>query len=293
MIARPEIKMARIAVCTPLYGDPGAAGMSYETTAALHVMSAEMDVLCGEQSWDSADIQLCLGLTYNNSLEHARNHLVKMFLSHPRDFTHALLWDSDEKGTPRQIWTILSNMMKADRPIIGVPCPEKQYFWEKAAAAVLASKWFDLKSERDSDTAIEKLAHFIQGHACRYAPNPLKGNHELGPLDEYGCAELVKGYPTFGFALVKREVFQKMIDFYKDSLSYNYSDNADPHVGLWHPTLKNRVYRSEDCAFHDRWRSMGGRSYLYLGEGVPLDHVGRHAFRGTREALLSDWGVKV
>lgn len=280
---------ARVAVCTPCYGNPDASRPSMAYAAVMFVMSQEWDVLCGEQGWDSADIEIEPS-PYPEAQEHARNNLARIFLESPRNYTHALLWDADEKGTPRQIWQCLSAMLKADYPIASVSCPEKHYMWEKAAKAVLERFQVGKDGQIHSTTA-EELAHIIKGHACRYVPN--KASVTLGPLQPDGFAQILKGFTTLGFALVKRSVFEQMIEAYRDSLTYRWTDynlHSIECVGLFHTTLRDRVFESEDLAFCTRWRAIGGSMYLYLGEGSPLGHIGSTSFSGTREAMLYDWG---
>jgi hypothetical protein len=287
---------ARIAVCTPLYGDAEAAGLSRAYTGALYCLGSDLAVLCGEQGWDSGDIELDPS-PYPNSIEHARNNLVRLFLEHPREYTHALLWDSDEKGTPNQIAKLIMRMLRADYPVMSVPCPEKQYFWEKAARAAhhfvvkgaLSEKYED-KNYTDSD-----LAEIIRGAACRYVPDPERGQCELGEVGIDGFAPMLRGHVSLGFAMVRRDVFQKMSDYYRETLAYDFEDHEGKPiecVGLFHTTLKQRKLSAEDSAFCDRWRAMGGSLHLYLGEGAPLEHIGRTTFKGTREAMLKDWGLK-
>lgn len=278
---------ARIAVCTPCYGNPEASRPTVSYTGAMYVLAKELDVLCGEQGWDSADVELEIGTGglcfYPESQEHARNNLAGLFLENPRKYTHALLWDSDEKGTPRQLWTIISNMLKADYSIMSVPCPEKHYLWKKAAKALM--------SIRGREFTEESLADFIRGNALRYVPNPKMVS--LGPLLPDGFAEIKKGFATLGFAMIKRHVFEQMTDAYRDALTYRWtSEDGKPieRVGIFHTTLGDRVFESEDLAFCSRWRALGGTMHLYLGEGAPLDHIGYQSFNGTREALLSDYG---
>lgn len=42
---------------------------------------------------------------------------------------------------------------------------------------------------------------------------------------------------------------------------------------------------SEDASFCTRWRDMGGKVWMYLGRGSPVDHAGDHVYRGHVEAF--------
>ena len=222
---------------------------------------------------------------FPNSIEHARNNLVRLFLANPKQYTHALFWDSDVKPrTAGQIAPLLTKMLKADKPIISAPYIQKYRFWEQGA-----QKTVEYLHEHPAATAKE-LAEILRGYTARYVPD---FRCEVpGEVGADGVAEMPRHVP-FGFALVKREVFEKMTDFYRESLRYDkdyIDDDGKPvheeHVGLFHTGLERRVFTMEDVAFCDRWRALGGRLYLYLGEGTPLEHVGATSFSGTREAML-------
>lgn len=42
---------------------------------------------------------------------------------------------------------------------------------------------------------------------------------------------------------------------------------------------------SEDASFCARWRDMGGKVWMYLGPGSPVDHAGEHVYHGRVEAF--------
>lgn len=284
------MSQARICVCTPLYGDPEAAGLSKAYTGTLYAFGSDLSVLCGEDGWDSGDIELDASSPYPNSIEHARNYLVKLFLEHPRNYTHALLWDSDEQGSPNQIAKLIMRMVRADVPIASVPSVEKFLHWEKAAEAVR----FEMAAGH-SHTTDRELADVIRGAACRYLPDPLRSVCRLGSVGADDFAEMVEGYVSLGFALVRRDVFERLTELHRAELTYDFRDHEGKPievVGLFHTTVLGRRLAMEDMAFCDRARAAGFGQYLYVGEGSPIDHVGRTVFRGTREAMLRDWHLR-
>jgi hypothetical protein len=270
----------RLAVCTPLYGDSEAAGLTMSYTGSLYFLAKQLDVICGDYGWNAGDVQLDPS-PYPNCIEHARNNLVKMFLEHPRDYTHLLFWDADVKGgTPRQVAQLLGKLIKLDRHYIGVPYAAKAHRWEEASRAALEYCC-------DHDKGVEgvspnELAKIIQGHAVRYIPDPRF--LPFPPPDADGLSEMV--HPPLGFALLRRDMLQEMTEHYRDALHYTFHD--EKHVGLFHTAVTEDRLLMEDIAFAGRWKAMGGRAYLYMGEGAPLEHVGMTTFRGTREALLSE-----
>jgi len=278
--------MANFRICAllPLYGDSEAAGLSRAIAGTLYQLGKQLDVICDDKSWDGGSVELD-PQPYPNCIEHARNNLVRLFLAHPRQYTHALLWDSDVKPTTSgQIAPLLTRLLKADKPIIAVPYIQKSRHWVQGA-----QKAIEHLREHPEVTA-EELGEILRGYTVRYVPD--FRCEVLGEVGADGIAEMPRHVP-FGFALIKREVFEKMTAHYKDSLRYDkdwLDDDGKPvheeHVGLFHTGLERRVFTMEDVAFCDRWRAMGGRLHLYLGEGAPLEHVGATSFSGTRGAML-------
>jgi hypothetical protein len=215
---------------------------------------------------------------------------VRLFLDHPREYTHALLWDSDVKGTPNQIAKLIMAMVRADFAVCGVPYVEKQYFWEQAAHALREETGHVTGATTDTD-----VGEIIRGHVCRYVPDVRRKLFELGEEGPSGFVPMVRGHIPFGFALIRRDTFTLMVERYRETLTYDFEDHegrAIECVGLFHTTLANRKLSAEDSAFCDRWRAMGGSMHLYIGDGAPLEHIGRTSFKGTREAMLKDWGIR-
>lgn len=87
-----------------------------------------------------------------------------------------------------------------------------------------------------------------------------------------------------GFMLLKREVFQRLIDAYPESRiswnagAYDVEYETLPWLYDYFPLgFQNGVYTSEDFAFCRRWRAIGGQVWADLT--VRLTHYGNHAYR--------------
>jgi hypothetical protein len=274
---------ARICVATPAYGNLASGGISIQYTDTMLALGKQLGLLCAEQGWNEGDVQLASAYYQSNNIVNARCDLVRRFLIHPLDYTHMLFWDADVFGKPKPIADILTRLLKADKPIVGVPYVQKHLWWEQGAKAVVEH----LKTHPDASPA--ELAHVLQGFTIRYVPDFA----HLPPLADRIVDDLVE-MPRIpiGFSLIQRGMLEKMVDHYGDALSYEKTSLAGEKLvtpGLFMMTLKNRVLVDEDYAFCDRWREMGGRLHLYVGPGAPLGHVGSWAFEGTREAMLADW----
>ena len=93
-----------------------------------------------------------------------------------------------------------------------------------------------------------------------------------------------------GFMLHSREMLSKMTEVYAHDSFLDRHDESAPHdtVALF-GMLKTDAGEllSEDYSFCRRWRLIGGKIYMYVGEGSPLGHVGSHVFTGTQAELGS------
>lgn len=93
-------------------------------------------------------------------------------------------------------------------------------------------------------------------------------------------------YAGTGFQLIKRNVFERMIHAYPE-LKYraiHAQDSAAPspdnRYALFDPLIdaESGTYLSEDYAFCQRWRAIGGEIWLDLESR--LTHVGPSDYRG-------------
>lgn len=89
--------------------------------------------------------------------------------------------------------------------------------------------------------------------------------------DETGKQEV--RYIGTGFLMVKREVFEKMIAAYGDTIAF-HPDHATDETwhDLWPVGVYNKRHLSEDWFFCQRWLDLGGKVYGHTR--VILKHVG-------------------
>lgn len=109
--------------------------------------------------------------------------------------------------------------------------------------------------------------------------NELENGEKEGDLVEVSTAGT-------GFMLIKRQVFDKMIQAYPKT---KYKE----HVGLgarYEPYLyalfdtdisQEGFYLSEDWTFCLRWRAIGGKVWVH--KGIDLGHVGLYEYRASDE----------
>jgi hypothetical protein len=88
-----------------------------------------------------------------------------------------------------------------------------------------------------------------------------------------------------GLTLIKRSVLERMRDAYPELMCppsasvYREFDLREPVFQAFESMAnKNGVYLSEDLAFCERWRGIGGEIWVCVDEMIT--HVGRTAFQG-------------
>lgn len=111
--------------------------------------------------------------------------------------------------------------------------------------------------------------------SCREDGEALMGDPATGLIEVWG----VPG----GFLRIRRAAAEKMVEHYKDlnawcnsSPGNSVSRLFDPY---WYkgPDGENRVL-SEDFAFCQRWRDIGGK--VYMDPSISMAHVGTKAYMG-------------
>lgn len=79
------------------------------------------------------------------------------------------------------------------------------------------------------------------------------------------------------FTCISRACAERMAQHYAD-LEFDSADGR-AEVGLFLPMIKNRHWRSEDLAFCQRWRDIGGE--IWIAPEVSLEHVGAFKWSGA------------
>jgi hypothetical protein len=181
-----------------------------------------------------------------------RSRLVRKFLA--TDCTHLLFVDADIEFSP----VVVRGMLAAEKDFVAAPYPKRDNVdWKRARAGGEAA-------------------------AYGYKLRPLDGFTGEIKVDPDGCVE-VAGLPM-GCALLSRSVLDRMVEHYRSDLAIDDDDGSELVELFWAP-MRNRRRPSEDYAFCERWREMGGKVWLYLGPGSPVTHHGDWAFRGHVETF--------
>jgi hypothetical protein len=248
-----------IVVGTPCFG--GVVSQDY--TMSLLALSAA----AAGQGFDVAVVMLG-----NDALiPRARSAIVAKFLDNPAT-THLLFIDADISFLPEQV----ARMLKFDKDFVAGLYPAKIIDWNQLAQR------FGHSQETLDEAGLAYVAAFCEGDEAR---------------TENGFATGV--YAGTGFQLIKRGVFERMIEAYpetkykalhafprpaaaSDNLYALFDCMIDPDTG---------VYLSEDYSFCRRWRAIGGEIWCDLNS--KLNHSGSYTYRGnTAPRYAADGGKK-
>lgn len=126
-----------------------------------------------------------------------------------------------------------------------------------------------------------------KGYSIRATEKDRKqGFTEQADVEPDGTIEIE--HTGLGLTLLSRACLQQMIHAYAGK-GLDYVDLVDGYpcnvVALFMLMIRDGVLLGEDTSFATRWRDIGGKVWLYIGEGSPIAHYGRHCYQGTIEEL--------
>lgn len=258
------MSLINICIATPCYG--GQVFMSYVNC----LMSTINMTVKNKISVTLIDV------TNESLVQRARNVLVAKFLA-KKSCTHLLFIDADISWRPDD----LLEMIKADKDVIGGIYPKKAYKWSNFRAEQVIGEINKLNEEDcKDDSKYEKLViPMLLDYVVRVDGNLTS----LKPVNEEDCVKEVN-YVGTGFMLIKREVIEKMCEYYKKT-KFSFSknefssfDNDEFLFALFDCEVVNEEYLSEDYLFCKRWKEMGGKIHAYTK--TKLKHTGTHTFNG-------------
>jgi len=207
-------------------------------------------------------IQMMLDTTENESLVHrARNLAVARFYQKTQA-THFLFIDADIHFDPEAV----IRLIRSGHDVSCAAYPKKTVMWDQ-----VDSYYKSGDTTRDPARVSASLVMNF-----KYRQTQIKN----------GFAEVLDG-PT-GFLLIKRDVFTKMFDHYKelDCVNDHQNKDLDEYCAVFDCMIdpESRRYLSEDYAFCRRWQQMGGQ--IFADCMTVLGHVGNIRFQGKLEDRL-------
>lgn len=236
-----------IFIATPCYG-------------GLVTQAYMQSIISLMQHLANTPLNLTLALLGNDALiTRSRNTLVSSFLNDTAA-THLLFIDADISFAPEQVMRLI----EADKPLVGAMYPIKALDW-------------DLAAQRQTDSA-----ETTEESAMHYVGTPHQGDWAKRDGD------FVTGsYVGTGMMLVARAAIETMIAAYPD-LQYNAIHSyprekrtPSTQYALFECMIdaNSGLYLSEDYAFCQRWRDIGGD--VWVDTASKLTHTGSHAFPGN------------
>ncbi len=228
---------------------PMMGGVVHATYAATINALMRDEAIDVESGLEIADVQ-----QWQGDVVRTRSRFVSWFLNQT-DATHLLFLDSDIDCPP----SALRGMLAANKPFVGCPYPRRDGVNYK-------------RVRENPEMPAEAVAYF-------YVMRALDDQIIVKPD---GCAEVK--YLPLGCALLRREEVQKLYDQHAFALGFDDVGHGSS-VALFQLVLDDRALLSEDYSFCHRWRAAGGKVWMYLGEGSPVNHSGQHRYVGNVEAF--------
>jgi hypothetical protein len=240
--------MVKLFLSTPCYG-----GICLEKFAGSII---NLQIECMKEN-----IELCLDTTENESLVHrARNVSVGRFMQ-KTDADYFMFIDADIHFEASAV----TRLIKSGHDISVACYPKKCVMWDQGASSI--------KNGDNRNPAMLTSSLVVNIGAVK---------REI----ENGFIQVLDG-PT-GFMVIKREVFQKMSDFFPELYCVNDHQNRDfdNYYALFDCMIDpvSKRYLSEDYAFCRRWQQMDGK--IYADVNTTLGHVGNLPFSGSLKERL-------
>lgn len=240
------MKHPRLFVATPMYG-----GMCHGEYA-LGLLG--LALTCQQHN-----IEMEVGITSNESLvPKARNDLAWHFMQSKS--THLMFIDADISFAPADVVQLLNT----GEDVVAGLYPVKEIHWEAVRQAALAG------------VPSEALPLFSGSLSMKPLPDAL---NTMMPKELYEVAAV-----GTGFMMIKRNVFETLAQ-HTPTYSTDAVMSGTPKVvhDYFRIGAHNDIYLSEDFAFCESWRKVGGR--VMVAPQVTPAHNGTYKFSGRPVAL--------
>jgi hypothetical protein len=265
-------KPTKIFIATPVYGTPSTAQVSLEWHQKQFATLRDPAFVARAQF-------------INADLVRSRSRAAHIFLNNP-EWEWLLFWDADV--IPRDIH-ILGPLTSLGVDVVGLPYPHKMIDFEAVADGVRDERE-QATLGRQTGEELEALAQtvpYATSTPLQSMPDIMwRGSDGTGG-GRFQLAEV--DYMGFGFMLLSRRCVEAMTERYREELWYRdkMMGVRMDIVALFQLMIKpgTRELLSEDYAFCERWRAMGGKVYCATD---PASHVGGHLFRGHQHQVVAE-----
>ncbi len=92
----------------------------------------------------------------------------------------------------------------------------------------------------------------------------------------------------FGLTILSRACMEQMLAAYggKDLDFFDrIGDQVYLTTALFQLMIRDRVLLGEDMSFAQRWRDLGNKIWMYIGQGSPIAHYGHALYQGKIDDL--------
>ena len=237
---------------TPCYGGMVAQGYMESIIALMVYGSAH-----------GFDMTLALN-GHDSLITRSRNKIVSAFLDMPQA-THLFFIDADISFKPEAV----KRLLDFDQDVVAGMYPIKNIDWQRFRGHA-----------RPDATETE-----LREQGLNFVGTPLAGEGR-----EAKDGFVTASYAGTGFMLIKRRVLERMIAAYPETkyeLAHTYprvAKQSPNQYALFDCMIEkgSNIYLSEDFAFCNRWRALGGK--IWLDTETRLTHTGVYAYEGTPNA---------
>jgi hypothetical protein len=227
------------------------------------VAQGYMESVIGLMVYGSAHgFDMTLALNGHDSLiTRSRNKIVSAFLDRPQA-THLFFIDADISFKPEAV----KRFLDFDQDVVAGMYPIKNIDWPR------------FKSRMRPEAGEAELREI----GLNFVGTPLVGE---GREERDGF--VTGSYAGTGFMLIKRRVFERMIAAYPETkyeIAHTYprvAKQSPNQYALFDCMIEKgtNIYLSEDFAFCNLWRALGGQ--IWLDTKTCLTHTGVYNYQGT------------
>lgn len=213
-------------------------------------------------------------------------------LAYQSDCTHLLFTDVDNAWDPR----VVVAMLQTGKDFVQCPYLRRDgrgYSIRPTEKDRIAGRTADEDIQPDNTIEIEHtgLGLTLLSRDCmrRMIEHYGKADTERAHLDgvaerlENGDVPKGEAYQLLRSAMRELELWR--VGHMGLNVIDRNGDTALPMTALFQLMTRYGVLMSEDASFATRWRDIGGKVWLYIGEGSPIAHVGAHTWQGKIEDL--------
>lgn len=198
---------------------------------------------------------------HDSLITRSRNKIVATFLDRP-EATHLFFIDADISFPAEAV----KRMLDFDQDVVAGMYPIKNIDWQR------------FQSRLKPDASEKEMREL----GLNFVGLPLS-DKEREERDGFTTGS----YAGTGFMLIKRRVLERMILAYPETkyeLAHTYprvAKQSPNQYALFDCIIEKgtNIYLSEDFAFCNRWRALGGK--IWLDTQTRLTHTGVYAYEGT------------